>query len=266
MPWYRVDDAFATNKKVLRIPLKRRCAAVGLWTLVGTWCAQELTDGHVPDYVIEGFGGTKRMVDDLVSAELWQPLPSGYLYPNWGTYQPLRSETEGKRAAARERMRRVRGGSREQGANDARTNSEVRLTPTRPDPTRTHVPTEHVGAKPPKRATALPDGWEPNASHRDYAKVNGIDVAHEAGQFRAHHTAKGSTFKSWDAAFRTWLGNAKKWAPASSAARPAALLNPPRPPDDMPDHLFRAWNQAHADAHANGTRPPSDWRELREAS
>lgn len=66
----------------------------------------------------------------------------------------------------------------------------------------------------------------------------------------------------------TWL-NKGCWADDYSAQahtqRPP-LLNPPRPPEDMPNHLFGAWNRAHADAHANGTQPPSDWRQLREAS
>lgn len=66
----------------------------------------------------------------------------------------------------------------------------------------------------------------------------------------------------------TWL-NKGCWADDYSApapARPRTLFNPPRTPDDMPGHLYDAWNRAHADAHANGTRPPSDWRELQEAS
>ena len=32
-----------------------------------------------------------------------------------------------------------------------------------------------------------------------------------ATHFTNHHTAKGSTFKDWDAAWRTWVGNAVKF-------------------------------------------------------
>ena len=35
----------------------------------------------------------------------------------------------------------------------------------------------------------------------------------EVTAFIDHHTSKGSTFKNWDAAFRTWCRNANKWSP-----------------------------------------------------
>jgi hypothetical protein len=83
------------------------------------------------------------------------------------------------------------------------------VTPSRPDPTRP-VPSEEPKAAR-KRATQLPDGWEPTDKHRDLARELKVDPDHEAEQFRDHHTAKGTTFKDWDAAFRTWLRNAVKW-------------------------------------------------------
>lgn len=59
-----------------------------------------------------------------------------------------------------------------------------------------------------KRATQLPDDWQPNPKHVELASEAGLDLDVETVQFRDHHTAKGSTFKDWDAAFRTWLRNA----------------------------------------------------------
>ena len=70
----------------------------------------------------------------------------------------------------------------------------------------------HIGRKGTSSSAALPENWKPSESARGYALANGIDLDHEADQFRNHHTARGSQFKSWDAAFRTWLGNAKKWS------------------------------------------------------
>ena len=37
--------------------------------------------------------------------------------------------------------------------------------------------------------------------------------------FIDYHTAKGSTFKDWNAAFRTWCRNANKWGPQSRKTR-----------------------------------------------
>lgn len=62
------------------------------------------------------------------------------------------------------------------------------------------------------RSTALPDGWQPNANHLERADREGVDCSREAEKFRAHHRAKGSTFKSWDQAFTTWLLKAGEFA------------------------------------------------------
>jgi hypothetical protein len=68
--------------------------------------------------------------------------------------------------------------------------------------------------KPPKkRETQLPKGWAPNDGHRTRASQLGVgDLDHQADQFKYHHEAKGSLFRSWDAAFHTWIGNAPKFA------------------------------------------------------
>lgn len=75
-----------------------------------------------------------------------------------------------------------------------------------------------------KRATQLPDDWSPTDSHKTYAAEHDLDVDHEASQFRNHHTSRGSTFISWDAAFRTWLGNATKWSKTKPGYEPPANL------------------------------------------
>lgn len=48
------------------------------------------------------------------------------------------------------------------------------------------------------------------------------EIDHEADQFRNSHTAKGSLFRDWDAAWRTWLGNARKFAGRSMAGKAAS--------------------------------------------
>ncbi|AKR78424.2 MULTISPECIES: helix-turn-helix domain-containing protein [Edwardsiella] len=63
-----------------------------------------------------------------------------------------------------------------------------------------------------KRATQLPDDFKPSDSHRAMASEFGVDIDLELAQFCDYHLAKGTTFKSWPAAFNTWLRNAKKFA------------------------------------------------------
>jgi DNA-binding transcriptional MocR family regulator len=70
-----------------------------------------------------------------------------------------------------------------------------------------------------KKAIALPENWVPSDKNTADAQERGFtmqEIDHEADQFRNYHLAKGSTFKNWDAAWRTWLGNARKFAGRNS--------------------------------------------------
>lgn len=60
-------------------------------------------------------------------------------------------------------------------------------------------------------AHQLPGDWSPNLACRTFAMENGVDVDHEAAQFRSHAEANDRRQQKWDAAFRQWLGNAVKW-------------------------------------------------------
>jgi hypothetical protein len=76
---------------------------------------------------------------------------------------------------------------------------------------------EDLADKPPprKRARQLPDGWVPSDKNISDAEAKGfsaMEIESEADRFRDFHTAKGSTFKCWDAAWRTWVGNARRFA------------------------------------------------------
>jgi len=62
-----------------------------------------------------------------------------------------------------------------------------------------------------KRATQRPDDWKPDDKHRELAEQLELVIDRELEQFTDYHDSKGSTFKDWDAAFRTWLRNAAKW-------------------------------------------------------
>lgn len=69
-----------------------------------------------------------------------------------------------------------------------------------------------------KRATQLPDGWEPGPKHVDLAnnlRLNQEEFEREADKFRDHHAAKGSTFKDWNLAFNNWLRNAADYRRAT---------------------------------------------------
>ena len=64
-----------------------------------------------------------------------------------------------------------------------------------------------------KKATRMPTDWQPSPEVQDTfsQKWPSLSFFAELEAFTDHHTAKGSTFKDWDAAFRSWCRNAVKW-------------------------------------------------------
>ena len=75
-----------------------------------------------------------------------------------------------------------------------------------------------------KIAKPLPDGFQPNAEGVSYALSRNVDLASELTPFRNWHTAKGSSMKDWDAAWRTWCDKAVEFGRAGT--NPAARLAP----------------------------------------
>jgi hypothetical protein len=63
-----------------------------------------------------------------------------------------------------------------------------------------------------QKAAQMPKDFAPSESHQIFATEHGVNLAAEFDAFSDYHRSKGSTFKDWDAALRTWLRNAKKFA------------------------------------------------------
>lgn len=89
------------------------------------------------------------------------------------------------------------------------------------------------GADAPKpktiRATSMPIEFTPDQTAVDLASKLGVNLDDEIAAFADHHTANGSTFKDWQAALRTWLRNAHKFARRDSKP---SRRGPP-PPDNF---------------------------------
>lgn len=67
------------------------------------------------------------------------------------------------------------------------------------------------------RARQMPKDWTPTEAHAKKAKESNLNLDFEVEQFTNHHLSKGSTFKDWNRAFSTWLGNAVKFAGGGQA-------------------------------------------------
>lgn len=112
MPWFKVDDKFHDHRKA-RLAGK---SAVGVWALAGSWSADNLEDGFVPESVISRWG-TVKDAEKLVEVGLWRRGEKkgepGWFFHDWQERNPLRTEVEKEREANRERLREWRRKKRE---------------------------------------------------------------------------------------------------------------------------------------------------------
>lgn len=172
MTWFKVDDGLHSHRKVLSIPRKDRGAAMGLWVLAGSWSADNLTDGHIPAYMVSELGSTPKAARSLVSAQLWIETGDGYEFHQWSQpgRQPTRAEVEADREAERirkseyrERVKsqRDKAGTPSGTPNGTGTDVPAGVRTTRPDPTRP-VLSSGLGSQSPNGHTPARQSDGPN--------------------------------------------------------------------------------------------------------
>lgn len=67
----------------------------------------------------------------------------------------------------------------------------------------------------------MPEGWVPNDTNIADAIERGFthqEIEDEADRFSNYHRSKQSQFRDWNAAWRTWLGNARKFRQGGGVA------------------------------------------------
>lgn len=104
MPWFKIDDALHAHPKARLAGLR----AMGLWTLAGSWCSQQLTDGYVPRFMIAAFQAKPTDAQQLVRAGLWQEDVDGWRFKDWEEYQPSKVSVVANRRAAAARQQVAR--------------------------------------------------------------------------------------------------------------------------------------------------------------
>jgi hypothetical protein len=108
VPWFKVDDGLFLHQKIV----KAGNAAMGLWLRAGSWSAHHLTEGFVPDTVIEVLG-TPTQRAKLISVGLWAEADGGCRFHEWNERQPTRDEVTEQRSAWAARKRKSRDSARE---------------------------------------------------------------------------------------------------------------------------------------------------------
>jgi hypothetical protein len=179
MVWFKVDDKLHSHPKTSNASL----AAMGLWTVAGSWCGDHTTDGRVPAAMIPSLSrGAVELADELVAAGLWVRVKDGYRFHQWladrdGTKRnPSKKEVEqarAQKAAAGRKGGLASGITRSKREAGASTVLPVSLNP-RPDPILPLLtkgkrvgaranppPAQHPGEAPPPRCEQHLDNPSP---------------------------------------------------------------------------------------------------------
>lgn len=83
MAWFKVDGSLWGNPKTIQVSL----AALGLWTLAGSWAARYKTLGAIPSFMLDHFAATEALAAELVNAGLWHETDDGYRFHQWRSHQ-----------------------------------------------------------------------------------------------------------------------------------------------------------------------------------
>lgn len=139
-------------------------------------------------------------------------LTDGEKYP-----EPNREATGKQRGSVGEipESQEGKGTGREQEQEGNGVGANAPLAPSEPNPPE---------KKTAKRATQLPDGFWPNDAGLAYAddrSIRGEKFTAELTAFKNWHTAKGSTYKDWQAAWRTWCDKAVEFGRSKGGAPPS---------------------------------------------
>lgn len=225
MTWFKVDDKAHSNSKIRKV-LAEAPAAIALWTVAGSWSADNLQDGFVPDHQLPWLLpiGAEQLAQVLVTARLWRRVKGGYRFHQWdadgdGTRRnPTRAEVEAERAKKAEAGRKgglASGKTRSRTEARASAGASAGATgfvepPSRPDPTNQQQPSVVV---PRKRGTRIPDDFAVTPDMVTWAKtrVPHVDGRLETEKFINYWTAKtgkDATKVDWPATWRNWMLNA----------------------------------------------------------
>ncbi|HPE14084.1 MAG TPA: hypothetical protein PL091_16460 [Actinomycetota bacterium] len=108
-----MDDTLHSHPKTRRAGL----AAMGLWTVCGSYCMAYKTNGFVPEWFVAGFQSGRKLAADLVRAGKWEDAvkdnENGWQFHDWLDYQQSAEEIERDRDHNRNRQREFRRKLRE---------------------------------------------------------------------------------------------------------------------------------------------------------
>jgi DnaD/phage-associated family protein len=124
MSWVKLDDRYFDNPKIAALSDAAKVAHLESMT----YCARELTDGHVPLNKAKALAGKPRIVQELVP-HLWEPAANGFMVHDYLKYNPTREQVLRERESAKRRMF-----GRRSGEQTGEQQGEIHPTPVSPIP------------------------------------------------------------------------------------------------------------------------------------
>lgn len=234
MPWFNVDDSAYAHPKFMRLSL----AATGLWVRAGAWCAQNMTDGWMPEWVLPLAGMAADELDTLVAqledADLWVRGVGGWQFKDWTDWNKTREYHLQERAKARERQRLHRERMTQSNAGHAVTNgvSHAVSHTTQPNPTQQQVGTGSgdVQVAVPTDRSAIANRERFDKFWKVAVRKTGKGQARKAFDRAMTKTSEQHLAGSWIAANQAWA----TWPDRTVVPHPATWLNQERWDDDIP--------------------------------
>jgi len=164
MPWFRLDDSFHSHPKVIAAGNE----AIGLFVRCGTYAAEHLTDGFIPEHVAVLYGGSQvrsrgdaadgkaeALAETLVRTKLWRRTRGGWRMPDYLDYNPSKEAVDKERKNAADRQRRSREAKLSR-RDSRRDNGVSHTAPTRPDPYTADVATDRASPSTARAPTPKP--------------------------------------------------------------------------------------------------------------
>lgn len=235
MPWFNVDDSFWSHPKFLAVNF----AARGLWVSAGSWCAQNLTDGWLPDAALPMLAmgqDVSTLVAELEAAALWLRGVGGWQFKDWTDCNKPREWHEKQREMNRERQRRWAEKGNETRWDDAKSNAVPNALGdallTSPNPTQLPVVDVGVNAEVvvPTDRSAIRNRERFDKFWAIAVRKTGKGAARKALDRALTKTSEHHLAAAWRSANHAWA----TWPDRSTVPHPATWLNQERWDDDPP--------------------------------
>jgi len=214
--WIKVHDGFPEHPKTVGLSDRAFRAVVEFWC----YCHRQNTDGKVPLPLFKRLPAKVRqelLADYAVMHENHIEMHD-YLVHQQSSEQ-VKQLTETRRAAGKlgglAKAKRVASAKQTAKQTDSKALLDIDIDIEREKERGASAPSK------PSRACSLPAGFEVTEAMKSWAreKAAGIDIPAETEKFKNYHLSKGSTFKDWNAAWRTWMGKAVDYSKSNPTAR-----------------------------------------------